>query len=61
MKSLIYFGLGLYAVMISWFYNHSIIDAIIAWMFWPIYLIYSIVVGHLAHHMWYIIPTTFFN
>ena len=58
--SLIYLLLGIYTVMINWFYNHSIIDVILAWIFWPIYLIYSFVTGHLSHHLWYDIPASCF-
>jgi len=58
---LIYFLFGIYTVMINWFYNHSVIEAIVCWIFWPFYLIYSILVGHLSHHLWYDIPTSYFN
>lgn len=60
MKGLVYLFLGIYAIIINWHYNHSIIDAILAWIFWPIYLIYSLVSGNLSHHQWYDIPASCF-
>ncbi len=57
----LYFLLGIYAVMISWFFNHSIILAIIHYIFWPIYLIYEILSGNLSHGMWRSIPASYFN
>ena len=58
---LIYFLLGIYAAMISWFYNHSIILLIIHVIIWPIYLIYELLTGHLAHGMWRSIPESYFK
>lgn len=60
-KSILYFLLGIYTVIINWHYNHSIVDAFFAWIFWPVYLVYSCVVGNLAHHAWYDIPAACFN
>ncbi len=60
-SGIIYGILGLYTVMISWYYNHNIILAIIHYIFWPIYLIYELLVGHLAHDMWKIIPQSYFK
>ena len=37
------------AVMVSWFYNHSIFWAIIHYIFGPAYLIYSILIGRFAN------------
>ncbi len=56
-----YLLLGIYAVMISYFYNHSILLAIIHYLFWPIYLIYELLTGHLAGGMWLKIPESYFN
>jgi hypothetical protein len=59
--SIFYFVLGIYAIMISWYYNHSIILLIIHFVFWPIYLIYEILSGHLSHEMWRLIPESYFR
>jgi hypothetical protein len=37
-KSIIYFLLGIYSLMVSWYYNHSILMLISEYIFWPIYL-----------------------
>jgi len=58
---LIYFLLGVYAAMISWFYNHSIILLIIHVIIWPIYLIYELLTGNLSHGMWRSIPESYFK
>jgi hypothetical protein len=59
--SIIYFLLGIYAVLINWHYNHNIILAIICYIFWPIYLIYAILHGDLAHGAWKTIPLSYFK
>ena len=59
--SIIYGILGIYSILISWHYNHSIILAIIHWIFWPIYLIYELLIGHLAHDLWRTIPMSYFK
>lgn len=61
MKKLVYFFLGIYVILINWHYNHNVICAFLAWLFWPIYLVYELVTGHLAHHAWYDIPASYFN
>jgi len=58
---LIYFLLGVYAAMISWYYNHSIILLIIHVIIWPIYLIYELLTGNLSHGMWRSIPESYFK
>ena len=60
-SSIIYGILGIYAVLISWFYNHSILLAIIHYLLWPVYLVYELLIGHLAHGMWKSIPQSYFN
>jgi len=60
-KSIIYFILGIYALMVSWYYNHSIFWLIIHFIFWPIYLLYELITGHLSHDMWKIIPESYFK
>ena len=57
----IYFLLGIYAMMISWYYNHSIFFLILHWIFWPIYLIYALLTGKLSHDMWRDIPLSYFK
>jgi len=59
--SIVYFLLGIYSIMISWYYNHSILLLIIHYVFWPIYLIYEILTGNLSHDMWKIIPMSYFK
>jgi hypothetical protein len=59
--SILYLALGLYALMINWYYNHSIIMLILCYIFWPIYLLYELLTGGLAHGMWREIPLTYFK
>lgn len=56
---LIYFLLGIYALMISWHYNHSIILLIVHYIFWPIYLVYELLTGHLSGDLWRTIPESY--
>ncbi len=58
---IIYFILGLYTLMISWHYNHSIILLIIHYLIWPVYLIYELLIGHLSHDLWRTIPESYFK
>jgi len=60
-SSLLYLFLGIYALMINWYYNHSIILLIICYIFWPIYLIYELLTGGLSHDMWKHIPLSYFK
>jgi len=60
-KSLLYFALGIYALLVSWYYNHSITLLIIHYIIWPFYLIYELLTGHLSHNMWKIIPLSYFK
>ncbi|WP_461460459.1 hypothetical protein [Mucilaginibacter sp.] len=60
-SSILYFILGLYALMVSWYYNHSLIILLITYIFWPIYLLYELLIGHLAHGMWKTIPLSYFK
>ena len=57
----LYFLLGLYSIMVSWYYNHSIILLIVHYIFWPIYLVYELLSGNLSHDMWKIIPQSYFK
>lgn len=59
--SIVYFLLGIYSIMISWYYNHSILLLIIHYVFWPIYLIYEILTGNLSNDMWKNIPMSYFK
>ena len=54
-----YLILGIYALMISWYYNHSLIILLLCYIFWPLYLVYEILTGHLSHGMWKTIPEHF--
>jgi hypothetical protein len=60
-SSIIYFILGIYTLLISWHYNHSWLLLIIHWIFWPIYLVYELLTGHLSHDMWRTIPMSYFK
>lgn len=59
--SILYFLLGIYAIMISWHYNHSVLLVILHYIFWPIYLAYELLTGNLSHGMWKTIPESYFN
>ncbi len=59
--SILYFILGIYSIMISWYYNHSLLLLIIHYIFWPLYLIYEILSGHLDNGMWRAIPMSYFQ
>ena len=56
-----YLILGIYSVLISWYFNHSIILAIICYLCWPVYLVFEILSGHLAHGAWRTIPLSYFK
>jgi len=58
---IIYSILGIYSLMISWFYNHSILLLIIHFIIWPVYLVYELLIGHLSHGMWKTIPESYFK
>jgi hypothetical protein len=60
-SSILYFILGLYALMVSWYYNHSLIILLLTYIFWPVYLLYELLIGHLAHGMWKEIPLSYFK
>ncbi len=60
-KSIVYLVLGLYSLMISWYYNHSILYLLIHYIFWPIYLIYELLKGNLSHDLWRTIPESYFH
>ena len=60
-SGIIYFLLGIYSMMISWHYNHSVFYLIIHWILWPVYLIYELLKGHLSHDLWMTIPMSYFK
>jgi hypothetical protein len=60
-SSILYGILGIYSLMISWHYNHDWIILIITYIFWPVYLIYELLIGHLSHGMWKEIPLSYFK
>ncbi|WP_158994872.1 hypothetical protein [Mucilaginibacter sp. L196] len=60
-SSILYFILGLYALMVSWYYNHNLIILLLTYIFWPVYLLYELLIGHLAHGMWKTIPLSYFK
>lgn len=59
--SIIYFILGLYTLMISWYYNHSFFYLILHYILWPFYLVYEMLNGHLSHGLWKSIPESYFK
>ena len=58
---ILYSILGIYTLLISWHYNHSIILLIIHYIIWPVYLVYELLIGHLSHDLWKTIPASYFN
>jgi len=60
-SGILYAVLGLYTLMVSWYYNHSIVLLVVHWVFWPVYLVYELLVGHLAHGLWKSIPQSYFK
>jgi hypothetical protein len=34
---------------------------LIHWIFWPIYLVYELLIGHLSNDHWRTIPESFFK
>jgi len=60
-SSILYLLLGIYSLMISWYYNHSLIILLITYILWPVYLVYELSIGHLSHNMWKIIPMSYFK
>jgi hypothetical protein len=58
---ILYFLLGIYTLMISWHYNHSILLLIVHYIIWPVYLVYELLIGHLSHGLWKSIPESFFK
>lgn len=60
-SSILYLILGIYALLINWYYNHNILYLILAWIFWPIYLVYELLTGHLAGGAWKDIPLSYFK
>jgi len=64
-SSILYFLLGIYTLMVSWHYNHDSqyrwIILILTYLFWPVYLIYELLIGHLSHGLWKEIPQSFFK
>ncbi|HTE00173.1 MAG TPA: hypothetical protein VK668_12855 [Mucilaginibacter sp.] len=60
-SSIVYLLLGIYSLMISWHYNHSVILLILCYIFWPFYLVYELLIGHLSHDLWRTIPLSYFK
>ena len=60
-SSLLYLFLGLYSLMINWYYNHNLIILLLGYIFWPLYLVYELLIGHLSHNMWKDIPLSYFR
>ena len=60
-SSIVYFILGIYTLLINWYYNHSIILLLLSYLFWPVYLVYEILIGHLSHDLWKTIPQHYFK
>jgi hypothetical protein len=60
-SSILYLLLGVYALMINWYYNHNLLFLLLAWIFWPLYLIYELLTGGLSGGMWKHIPLSYFK
>jgi hypothetical protein len=60
-SGILYFLLGIYTLMVSWYYNHNLIILLICYIFWPAYLLYELLIGHLSHDMWKHIPLSYFK
>ena len=60
-KSIWYFALGIYTLMINWYYNHNLLYLLLSYIFWPLYLIYELLTGGLSHGMWKTIPLSYFK
>ena len=60
-SSILYLLLGIYALLINWHYNHNILFLLLAWIFWPLYLIYELLNGGLSHGAWKDIPMSYFK
>jgi len=60
-SSILYLILGIYTLMVNWYYNHNLIDLLISYIFWPLYLIYELLTGNLSHGMWKEIPLSYFR
>jgi hypothetical protein len=60
-SGILYLLLGIYSMMVSWYYNHSITWLIIHWVIWPVYLMYELLTGKLSHGMWKEIPLSYFK
>ena len=58
---ILYLILGIYAAMVSWYYNHSILLLIFHVIIWPLYLIYELLTGQLSNGMWKTIPESYFK
>jgi hypothetical protein len=60
-SSILYLLLGIYALMVNWYFNHSLLFLLLSYIFWPLYLIYELLTGHLSHDMWKHIPLSYFK
>jgi hypothetical protein len=56
----LYLLMGVYALAISWYYNHSVFYAVIDYLGWPVYLAKEQLWGRLSHGMWKIICESYF-
>jgi len=60
-SSILYLALGVYSLMINWYYNHSLLCLLLSYIFWPLYLLYELLTGGLSHGMWKTIPMSYFK
>lgn len=51
-KKTLYPILGVYAVLVNYFFNHNLFFAFITWIYWPIYLFYKVLTGDLDNGVW---------
>jgi hypothetical protein len=59
--SYLYTVFSIYAVLISWYYNHDIMLAIFHYIIGPWYIFYELLMNHLSHGLWRSIPLSYFN
>jgi hypothetical protein len=46
--SFLYFILGVFSLMVSWYFNKSVVWLIIHWLIWPLYLLWCLITGHFS-------------
>ena len=60
LANIIWFALDVLAVMISWYFNKSVLWAIFHFIFGPLYLIYSLIIGRFSDGVFMEIMNSYF-